>query len=751
MTIKTTLAFAFAAFFSFISIAQQSKIELISSTENESVIKVTVNGCTFKDVYTNYGQAKTIAIDNGTPILKQGAPDLPKLTTSLIIPNHIGMEVLSTVVSYTDYNDAEIAPSKGNLYRNIKLSDIAYQKGIEYNENNFFPANTAELRAPYIVRDYRGITLVINPIQYNPQSKILRLNTEFIITVRADTNSVVINPLNENRSIGKTQIEFKKIYQSHFLNHNTFNGRYNALSEEGNMLIIAKGEYMNAMLPFIEWKKQRGIDVEMVDVSTVGNTSTAIKDYVTNYYNSNGLAFLLLVGDAQHITPYPSVYGDCDNCYGYVSGSDSYPELFVGRLSAENITEVNTQVNRILKYEKYPQLGATWYGRGVGIASDEGPGDDGEMDFEHVRNIRSKLLNYGYTDVAEFYDGSQGQLDASGNPNAAMVVSELQSGVGIINYTGHGSTNGCSSSGLSTAEVDALTNIDAFPFFFSVACVNGNFVGGTCFAESWLRATDDSTGEPTGAIGTYMATINQSWNPPMCGQDEMNDILTEAHINNVKRTFAGIGMNGCMQMNDEYGTAGDEMTDTWTCFGDPSFVVRTQAPRVMNVTHVQTELIGLTQLSVFCNEEGAFVSLLLDGEIIGIGTVIGGIAVISFNPILNPENIEVAVTSFNTVPYFGLVEVTSLMNVQDNNLIGLKLFPNPTKEQLNIKFALQNNSEANVEIMNLTGQQALTMSLGNLNTGIQNHQIDISTLSSGVYFMSILTSTGISKQRFVIE
>jgi hypothetical protein len=79
------------------------------------------------------------------------------------------------------------------------------------------------------------------------------------------------------------------------------------------------------------------------------------------------------------------------------------------------------------------------------------------------------------------------------------------------------------------------------------------------------------------------------------------------------------------------------------------------------------------------------------------------------------------------------------------------LFPNPTKEQLNIKFALQNNSEANVEIMNLTGQQALTMSLGNLNTGIQNHQIDISTLSSGVYFMSILTSTGISKQRFVVE
>ena len=44
-----------------------------------------------------------------------------------------------------------------------------------------------------------------------------------------------------------------------------------------------------------------------------------------------------------------------------------------------------------------------------------------------------------------------------------------------------------------------------------------------CFAEKWLRATN-SEGEPTGAIAALMSTINQSWNPPMLGQDEMNVI-----------------------------------------------------------------------------------------------------------------------------------------------------------------------------------------------------------------------------------
>lgn len=747
----TTLTLVFATFISFASMAQQSQIELISSTENESVISVTVSHCTFNDVNTNLGQAQTISIENGTPILKAGAPDLPKMTTSLIIPNNTGMEVLTSVLSYTDYPNVSIAPSKGNLYRNINIHEVAYQKGVEYNQNSFFPATHAELRSPYVVRDYRGVTLVINPVQYNPITKTLRLTTSLIITVRSNNHIPVINPFTDHRNYDITQTEFKKIYQSHFLNYATFNGRYAALSEEGNMLIIAKSNYMNAMLPFIEWKKQRGINVEMVDIASIGNTSAAIKSYVANYYNSNGLTFLLLVGDAQHITPYPSSYGDCDNCYGYISGSDSYPELFVGRFSAENETEVSTQVNRTLKYEKFPQVGATWYGKGVGIASDQGPGDDNEMDFEHIRNIRTKLLNYGYNNVAEFYDGSQGQLDAAGNPNAQMVVTELQSGVGIINYTGHGSTNGCSSSGLSTTEVNALTNTDAFPFFFSVACVNGNFVGGTCFAESWLRATDNTTGEPTGAIGTFMSTINQSWNPPMCGQDEMNDILTESNINNIKRTFAGIGMNGCMQMNDEYGLTGNEMTDTWTCFGDPSFMVRTQAPHLMNVSHVQTELIGLNQLSVFCDEEGALITLLLNGDIIGTGTVVGGVSVINFDPVLNPENIEVAATAFNAVPYFGIVEISALLQLQDKNLIGFKAFPNPAKEQLSLSFALENNSIVNIEFLNLAGQQVLTQSLGNLNAGVQNQRVDLKGLSKGIYFLSIQTIGGLTKQKIVLE
>ena len=163
------------------------------------------------------------------------------------------------------------------------------------------------------------------------------------------------------------------------------------------------------------------------------------------------------------------------------------------------------------------------------------------------------------------YDGSQGGEDSDGNPSASDLHVLLEDGLGIINYTGHGSTVSCSSSGYSSSNVDQLTNTEVHPFFWSVACVNGNFTETTCFAESWLRATHN--GQPTGAIATLMSTINQSWSPPMEGQDHMNFILSETSENSDSRSFGGISMNGCMQMNDTYGSGGADMTDTWTCFG----------------------------------------------------------------------------------------------------------------------------------------------------------------------------------------
>jgi len=207
-----------------------------------------------------------------------------------------------------------------------------------------------------------------------------------------------------------------------------------------------------------------------------------------------------------------------------IDGNDTYPEVIVGRFSAENTTQVSTMVNRSIRYEKSLTENATWLGSGVGIASAEGgsQGDNGETDAVHMENIRSKLMAFGYSPVTQVYDPSASKV---------ALISRINEGTGVINYVGHGADTYWVTTNFGSSDMLSLTNTDRWPFIFDVACVNGNFVGQTCFAEAFTRAGTASG--PTGTVDIIASTINQSWAPPMYGQDEMNNILTESYTSNI--------------------------------------------------------------------------------------------------------------------------------------------------------------------------------------------------------------------------
>jgi hypothetical protein len=222
-------------------------------------------------------------------------------------------------------------------------------------------------------------------------------------------------------------------------------------------------------------------------------------------------------------------------------------------------------------------------------------------------------------------------------------------------YTGHGSSQSFGTTGFSNADINNLSNQSTLPLIWAVACVNGEFDNGTCFAETWMRKSQNN--QPAGAASVFMSSINQSWDPPMCAQDEMVDVLAELNSTNGIRTYGGISLSGCMQMNDEYGSAGDEMTDTWHIFGDPSLLVRTQTPLQMVVSHSSSVPIGISQLNVNVDVENARVALLQDGNLLASGIVSGGICTLTFDAIAAPLPLQVSVTAFNRIPYQGNIDV----------------------------------------------------------------------------------------------
>jgi gingipain R len=432
---------------------------------------------------------------------------------------------------------------------------------------------------------------------------------------------------------------------------------------------------------------------------------------------------------------------------------DHYPEIMVGRISGETKEEIATQVNRTLMYEKTPNTTSNWVQNQVGMSSDQGPGDDNQYDYEHICDILDSNKNhYHYVNNKGYFDGDQtGCNDALGSPAPGDLINEFNTGFGLLNYCGHGSTASFTTSGFGISDIPSLqNNTGKWPFIFSTACVNGNFMFQTCLAESLLRAKDNTSGNPQGAIAALMSTINQSWDPPMQGQDEMNAILRGARINNKKSTFGALVANGNMSVMENYNSSsnpqgGDEIADTWTIFGDPSVEVRTKHEGVLTCSHSGWIQQNSTDLYLSCNVDGATIGLYYKGAYWGSKTVFGGVAHLTFDALTDLDSLLITATKQNYVPYLGNAMVVNYpASVQSvENSLNIFIYPNPFNEEIEVSTKDQSMIQS-IEIIDMSGKIILTKK-----TNAASLKINTEAISKGFYIAKITTNKGVVKQKLV--
>lgn len=622
----------------------QNQIRLIGSGDSWSRLELTLGSFERQEVQINGQTWYLPSLPKSGMTLEAGFPQVPVLAGSVIIPATAKMELN---LIYSEYVEMEmpIAPSKGNLTRNIDPDSVPFTFGDVYNSDESYPASAAYLSEPFIIRDYRGITVRFQPFVYYPAQNITRIYTKLVVDV-VPNGTDLTNTLSGNKRSQAT--EFRGIYENLFLNY--ADARYPALEEEGRILVIKNSMFDAAIIPWVDWKRQMGYTVDVVDVSVAGPTSNSIKTYIQNQYDLNdGLKFVQIMGDAAQVPSLSSGGGGSDPSYALLAGGDSYPEIFVGRFSAQTVAEMQTQVLRSVYYERDAQIDDSWLQRAMGIASNEGGGSQGDMnesDQQHMELIRTDLLGYGYTTVDQLYQST--------GATATMVGTNVNNGRGFINYVGHGSDTSWVATGFNNNNVNALTNDFMLPVIVSVACVNGNFVSQTCFAEAWLRATNNSNGNPTGAAAMYASTINQGWNPPMRAQDEVTDLL----IAEAKSTVGGLFYNGSSKMIEVYGTSGASEFKCWTIFGDASLMMRSSTPTELAAVYNPVLLIGMSSLLVQTAPE-ARLTLSANGVIYGKAIAdAGGTALINLDVLPDqPMDLTLTITAFNKVTHLGLVQV----------------------------------------------------------------------------------------------
>ncbi|MBO2526266.1 MAG: hypothetical protein CW341_11335 [Bacteroidetes bacterium] len=623
--------------------AQKINYSVLSSDANGVTIKVDMPAYTTSNVDINGQTYQKLLMSGAYAVTELGMPELLLAGKSIIIPEN-SQPTLSVVdADYQLVDNFKLIPSKGVILRNTNPEDVPYQFGAAYQRNAFQRESPVKLSETFYMRDFHGVTIQVSPFDYNPVQQKLKYYRS--LTLRVDFNA----PFRAQQA-RKNCAEFNEVYQNFFLNYER--SRYTTITESGEILIITPAQFVDAMQPYVNWKIKNGYPTTMVTLEEVGNSNTAVRNYITTFYNEHNLAFVLIVGDG-NLFPYFTKDGEVsDNFYTEIVGNDEVPDIILGKISAENATHVTTQVNKFIQYEENPAV-TTHFDQFLGIASSEGPGEDNEYDYEHIRNIDNKLQAFTYTSGYELFEGSQGGLDASGNPTAANVSTAVNAGVGIITYCGHGSETSWGTTNFSNSHINNLTNYNMLPFIISTACLNGKYVNQTCFAEAWLRATKN--GQSTGAVSTVMSTMSQPWNPPMVGQDEMIRLLTGAENTTVKRTFGGIVFNGLAKMHEVYPTTssqGLQTMRTWVIFGDPTLQVRTAVPQLLTVSHNSQIFAGVTQLQVSSPVENAKVVLTKGNTILAQGFISGGSVMLNFNEVLIPtDTLHLLVSAFNYIPY----------------------------------------------------------------------------------------------------
>ncbi|MBK7644864.1 MAG: hypothetical protein IPJ19_17790 [Planctomycetes bacterium] len=542
--------------------AGSAQITVLDPTPGATLVRVTLEGYDARsvDIEGAAWQELSLAGEGYSNVV--GAPRLPRVSRSLVIPDGQEADVHVFGSRYHEIAGVDIAPARGPIVRTQDPARVPYSFGAAYRTDAFYPAEAASLGAAYILRDVRGAVLDANVLQYNPVTHVLRVYDELVL--RIDTHGVpAAHPLDRANTPDRRDVSFEELYRGQFLNY-AAQGLV-PITQSGGLLVISNAAFLGEMQPFVDWKNSRGIQTTLVNVATIGNNATAIKNYIQQVYASTNLSYVLLVGDSTEVASSSFLGGASDPFYATLT-PDNYPELIIGRFSAQNTAQVQTQVQRSIQYEQQDHSLAAggWSALGMGIASDQGPGHYGEYDYQHMNNIRTAELGYGFNGVDQIYDPSA---------TKALITNGLNAGRRLVNYCGHGSDTSWGTTGFNNNDVNALANQGHLPFVFSVACVNGNFAGQTCFAEAWLRATHN--GQPSGAVGTYMSSINQYWDEPMYAEDEaVTRFCAESWW-----SVGALWYASSCKMMELMGSSGHDMFMTWIVFGDPSLrILGTQPP-----------------------------------------------------------------------------------------------------------------------------------------------------------------------------
>ena len=492
------------------------------------------------DVVPFEGRDHVVA-DGGLVAFEEGMPNLPGYSWTLVVPQGtmltgVSVEIVESVAIEGTFNvdPVRVCTVSGGPGAFLESPRAWWLDG------SWFPESSIADIATGNKSGFRLASFTFVPFSYCPSTGELTLVTEAVLTP-------VIEPDPEapRISLTPTQMEVARAAVSSLVSNPEMVDEYAPVLRQGGSdwapwIAIGDGALESNIQPLLDHRSSNGIPSDYLTLDWVYanytgyDTQEQIRNCIIDGFENHGVVYVLIVGDYGETMRMSSLtqsgstlnsaadlyYSDLDgtwdangnHLYGELTDMlDYYSDVYVGRFSAQNATELTTMVDKTIDYETAPN--AAWQTRALLCGAALWPmyGYYGSFVCDSIANRTPA----GWTDY-KLYESS------SGHPNNQITL--LNSGVSFVAPEGHGYYSGVywyydpNSSMFTNGQISSMTNIDKLPVFTSIACLTGRLQNNDCFAEWLMKWTGG------GAVGSRFNSNNGIGTPPSTGPSEWLDI-----------------------------------------------------------------------------------------------------------------------------------------------------------------------------------------------------------------------------------
>ncbi|MBD5295233.1 MAG: T9SS type A sorting domain-containing protein [Bacteroides sp.] len=576
---------------------------------------------------------------------EEGYPQVPMRIDTFKIPKGYTVSI-STSRTNSYQIECNYTLASGLEDYNTAENTISEQE-VPIAVNELFPTRIAEINNSYTFRGEQLVDVKVHPIQFDPINHIASYSDQisYSLTIMPEDLQTygLINDAEKTNTVCNITLQPEDCLVTNI------NEVGNVLTSdtygfEGTVgyIIVTTDEYLDYAGEFANWKKYLGYSPYIISKDNWTDWEEVRNEIIACVNTHQNIQYLLILGDTDDVPAKENEGGShpTDLYYGNSHENQYIPDLLMGRISIDNVTEAQAVLHKLMRLEMCPVMDEDYYTHAAQCGYFQArPGTMGQEELyrfiltsEEIRDyvaqygiLAQRLYNADWDADPISYSSSYAALQNQRLPidlrfpnyfwdcQPEDIVNVINDGALYTMYRGHGEPHGWFNAEyesdplfgdkllFGTSHLKFLKNNPTT--VFSITCLSGKFNNESehnmpdCFAEQFLKVTTGGASAVIAASDTASTGIDDSiaegimdaiWpTPGLYPKFKGFDTLIPSPQLVPSYRLGQILSQALFKMKEQWGAQDNKVKyhyEIFHLFGDPSMYFHTKNPtQIKNV------------------------------------------------------------------------------------------------------------------------------------------------------------------------